>query len=198
LGPEWPGSPSKLQFFSKNYPVPESMPYLIRFMVNSFIRPTDLRWIRHRHIQICRGRHTYLRLDLPTSKRHSTQIISMRPAVGIYESILEKSRQSGHDRQEDFLFLPEIQNRKTAMVLLDLYFRRILESCELRVGKRGQNRTLYSLRHTAITFRLLFGRGIDLLTLARNARTSVEMIERFYAFELSAEMNVDLLHSRRR
>lgn len=174
------------------------MPYLIRFMVNSFIRPTDLRWIRHSHIQICRGRHTYLRLDLPTSKRHSTQIISMRPAVGIYESLLEKSRQSGCDRQENFLFLPEIQNRKTAMVLMDLYFRRILEACDLRVGKRGQNRTLYSLRHTAITFRLLFGRGIDLLTLARNARTSVEMIERFYASELSAEMNVDLLHSRRR
>ena len=60
-------------------------------------------------------------------------------------------------------------------------------------GKTG----LYSLRHTAITFRLLFGRGIDLLTLARNARTSVEMIERFYASELSAEMNVALLHSRR-
>ena len=45
--------------------------------------------------------------------------------------------------------------------------------------------------------RLLYGQGIDLLTLAKNARTSVEMIERFYASELNAEMNVGMLQSRR-
>jgi len=37
-----------------------------------------------------------------------------------------------------------------------------------------------------------------LLTLARNARTSVEMIDKFYASRLSAEMNIALLHSKRR
>jgi hypothetical protein len=36
-----------------------------------------------------------------------------------------------------------------------------------------------------------------LLTLARNARTSVDMIERFYASNLTAEMNIELLQSRR-
>jgi hypothetical protein len=53
------------------------------------------------------------------------------------------------------------------------------------------------LRHTAITLRLLYGQGIDMLTLARNARTSVNMVERFYASVLSGEMNVGLLQSRR-
>lgn len=67
----------------------------------------------------------------------------------------------------------------------------------LRLGPRGQRRTLYSLRHSAITFRLLYGEGIDLLTLARNARTSLEMVDKFYASELSAEMNVAMPHSRR-
>ena len=38
------------------------------------------------------------------------------------------------------------------------------------------------------------GDAIDLLTLARNARTSVEMIDRFYAKHLTAEMNVEQLH----
>ena len=61
----------------------------------------------------------------------------------------------------------------------------------------GQARTLYCLRHTAITFRLLYGQGIDMLTLARNARTSVDMIENFYASTLSGEMNVGMLQSRR-
>ncbi|MGA1350098.1 MAG: hypothetical protein ACO31B_03040 [Burkholderiaceae bacterium] len=82
--------------------------------------------------------------------------------------------------------------------LMDVQFRRILEAAGLRKGAGGQNRTLYSLRHTAITFRLLYGQGIDLLTLAKNARTSVEMIEKFYASELNPEMNVAMLQSRRR
>jgi hypothetical protein len=56
---------------------------------------------------------------------------------------------------------------------------------------------LYSLRHSSITLRLLYGKGIDILTLARNARTSIEMIDKHYASELTAEMNVGMLHSRR-
>jgi hypothetical protein len=67
----------------------------------------------------------------------------------------------------------------------------------MSVGVNDEKRSLYSLRHTAITFRLLYGRGIDLLTLARNARTSVEMIERFYSSNLTAEMNIELLQSKR-
>jgi integrase len=80
---------------------------------------------------------------------------------------------------------------------MDRLFGRILDATGLRTGSKGQRRTLYSLRHSAITFRLLYGQGIDLLTLARNARTSLEMVDRFYASELSAEMNVAMLHSRR-
>jgi hypothetical protein len=78
-------------------------------------------------------------------------------------------------------------------------------SGNVTVGKAGKadeaasspTRTLYSLRHTAITLRLLYGGHIDLLTLARNARTRVEMVERFYASQLTAEMNIGLPHGRR-
>ena len=55
-----------------------------------------------------------------------------------------------------------------------------------------------SLRHSSIMFRLMFGRGVDTLTLARNARTSPEMIDRFYAAPLQGEMNVGELQSKRR
>jgi hypothetical protein len=65
------------------------------------------------------------------------------------------------------------------------------------VDHLDRKRTLYSLRHTAIMYRLLYGQGIDTLTLARNARTSVQMIERFYASSLTGEMNVGMLHSKR-
>lgn len=46
-------------------------------------------------------------------------------------------------------------------------------------------------------FRLTESQGLDLLSLARNARTSVEMIDRFYAKHLTAEMNVELIQSNR-
>jgi hypothetical protein len=46
-------------------------------------------------------------------------------------------------------------------------------------------------------FRLMFGRTVDTLTLARNARTSPEMIDRFYAVPLQGEMNVGELQSKR-
>ena len=74
------------------------------------------------------------------------------------------------------------------------------QNARAQVGDRcgvGQHRTLYSLRHSAMTFRLLYGRKVDLLTLAKNARTSVEMVERFYSSNLDAEMNIDLLHGKR-
>lgn len=64
-------------------------------------------------------------------------------------------------------------------------------------NSNGMKRTLYSLRHTAITLRLLCGGNIDLLTLARNARTSVEMIETCYSSNMEAEMNIGLLQCKR-
>jgi hypothetical protein len=52
-------------------------------------------------------------------------------------------------------------------------------------------RTIYSLRHTAICMRLVLSEGkVNIYTLAKNAGTSVEQIERFYARNLpiSAEL----------
>jgi hypothetical protein len=44
----------------------------------------------------------------------------------------------------------------------------------------------------------MFGRGVDTLSLARNARTSHEIIDRFYTAPLQGEMNVGKLQSKRR
>jgi hypothetical protein len=42
----------------------------------------------------------------------------------------------------------------------------------------------------------LRGKKIDLIKQARNARTIVQMIDRFYASNLTAEMNIDLLQGK--
>jgi hypothetical protein len=47
-------------------------------------------------------------------------------------------------------------------------------------------------------YRLIYGVGINTLALARNARTGVDMIDRFYAKPLSGEMNIGMLQSKRK
>ncbi|QWD79880.1 phage integrase SAM-like domain-containing protein [Polynucleobacter sp. MWH-Spelu-300-X4] len=183
--------------YSSNQNFPHEFVWLIGFMVNSFVRPVDIKLIQHKHVEVIRGRHIYLRLSLPETKKHKLQIVTLRPAVRIYERLFDYMSQKNLASPEDYLFLPEIKDREAASYLITKHFREILIDLNLRQGPLGQNRSLYSLRHTAITFRLLYGKGIDLLTLAKNARTSVEMIERFYASQLTPEMNIDLLQSRR-
>ena len=51
--------------------MPEELPWLIRGMVNTFVRPSDIKLMKHKHIEIVRGKHVYLRMNLPETKRHS-------------------------------------------------------------------------------------------------------------------------------
>lgn len=183
--------------FIKRDTVPMEMKWLIRFMVNSFIRPVDIKVIKHKHIEIITGAFTYLRLNLPETKRHRGQVVTMVAAKRVYETLMQHQKLRGYGSPDDYVFLPEAKDRSGAIQLITTHFRKILDKAGLRKGQYGQSRTIYSLRHTAITFRLLYGNGIDLLTLARNARTSVEMIERFYSSNLMAEMNIEMLHSKR-
>jgi hypothetical protein len=76
-------------------------------------------------------------------------------------------------------------------------FNWVLDDLNLKRSAHSTPRSLYCLRHSAITFRLLYGSGIDLLTLARNARTSVDVINTHYASTVTGEQNIRMLQSRR-
>ncbi len=179
--------------------LPRDMAWVIRFMVNSFVRPGDLRQLKHKHVQVCRGEHLYLRLTLPETKRHDATMVTLRPAVQIYEAALAQARAQGLGGPDDYVFLPAERDREYALAVLGFWFKWVLREAGVATDDTwGRPRTLYCLRHTAIMFRLLYGQGIDMLTLARNARTSVQMIERFYASALDGEMNVAMLQSRRK
>jgi integrase len=176
----------------------EDLQYLIVFMVNSFIRPTDLKNMKHEHVTIVRGEHVYLRLNLPESKKHDKPIVTMRPAVRAYERLLARDLVRGYGKPEDYVFMPELWDRLVMIMRYGYQLQRVQEVAGVGVNKsNGMKRTLYSLRHTAITLRLLYGGNIDLLTLARNARTSVEMIETYYSSNLTGEMNIGLLQGKR-
>ncbi len=180
----------------------EDMRRLIVFMCNSYIRPTDVKFMQHKHVDVIKGPYTYLRLRLPPTKGHSDPITTMPKAVECYELLKQHhitTEQIGKQHDDEYVFLPQYKtNRGYALKQLQRQFEILMVDTKLGKGAAGEERTLYSLRHTAIMYRLLFGDGINTLLLARNARTSVEMIDRFYAKPLSGEMNIEALQARRR
>jgi integrase len=184
---------------TRHMKLPPDMAWTIRFMVNSFVRPGDIRQLQHKHVQVVRGSSVYLRMNLPQIKRHDAPMVTLRPAVNVYEALLKKAQAEGFGRPDDYVFLPAETDRNYALAVLGFWFKWVMrEAGVATLDPLGRERTLYCLRHTSIMFRLLYGEGIDMLTLARNARTSVQMIERFYASALDGEMNVAMLQSRRK
>jgi hypothetical protein len=170
---------------------------LILFMTNTFIRPTDIRVLKHKHIAVVKKAQTYLRLSHPATKSHAQPIVSLPKAVEVYESLRKRQTKEGFGKEDDYVFQPEHLNRSYALQQLYRQFEHLLKITNLKETPSGESRTLYSLRHTAIMFRLTESQGLDVLSLARNARTSVEMIDRFYAKHLTAEMNIEKIQSMR-
>ena len=177
--------------------LPPDLPWAMAFMLNSFIRPSDLKTLQHRHVEVVRSNQTYLRLTLPETKSHGRPIVTLQAAVRCYQQICKHQAPLGLTGPDDYLFLPHLRDRNYAHWVLNFHFNWILAETGLKKGPHGQPRSLYSLRHSAITFRLLYGQGIDLLTLARNARTSVDVINNHYASTVTGEQNIALLQSRR-
>jgi hypothetical protein len=180
-----------------DHTMPPDVAWVIGFMVNSFIRPSDLKTLKHKHVEIVRNAHVYLRLTLPATKSHDKPIVTLQPAVRVYRALTQYHRLQDNANPNDYLFLPQHKDRAYAARVLAFYFNWVMAETGLKHGAQGQPRSLYSLRHSSITFRLLYGHGIDVLTLARNARTSVDMINRHYASTLTAEQNIGILQSRR-
>ena len=177
----------------------EDLYQLIVFMTNSFIRPTDIKHLQHKHVEIVHGENTYLRLRLPESKKHKDPIVTMEKAVDVYKRMLlqlEKTKKTIDPNA--YVFMTEQTNRDNALKELQRQFDVLLHVLHLRRSATNEERSLYSLRHTCIMFRLMYGEGMDVITLSRNARTSPEMIDRFYASKLVGEQNVDMIQSRRR
>jgi hypothetical protein len=74
-------------------------------------------------------------------------------------------------------------------------FNDILVKEELKYDREGHPRVLYSLRHTYICLRLLD--GADIYQLAKNCRTSVEMIEKHYAVHLKNVIDAGAINVRK-
>lgn len=71
-------------------------------------------------------------------------------------------------------------------------FTYLLRELKLKADRDGQPRAAYSLRHTYICLRLM--EGADIYQIAKNCRTSVEMIEKYYASHLKNTLDASAIN----
>ncbi|MDB4915782.1 MAG: integrase family protein [Gemmatimonadetes bacterium] len=75
-------------------------------------------------------------------------------------------------------------------------FKTVLVEEGLRFDREGRPRTAYSLRHSYICLRLL--EGADIYQIAKNCRTSVEMIEKYYAAHIKTNLDAAAINIMRK
>jgi len=118
---------------------------------------------------------------------------TMSGAVSAFERIKIRYPDVGG---EDYLFLPEYPNRATASRIFQRQFNQLMDETGIKHDPVTETeRSVYCLRHTAICMRIILSHGkVNIFNLAKNAGTSVEQIERFYAkhLPLSREMAKNL------
>jgi hypothetical protein len=174
---------------------------LILFTVHSFVRPmtTELYALKHSDVNIQQrtekhGRiRKWLLLTVRNGKTGMRMAHTLEGAAGPYKRLCERYPDA---TGEDYLFLPHYENRATAARVFARQFNKLMEETGLKKDTVLQtDRTIYSLRHTAICMRLVLSEGrVNIYTLAKNAGTSVNQIERFYARNLpiSKELVINL------
>ena len=167
--------------------ITHEMKFLIQFMVNSFIRPSDLRVIKHKHVTIKKeGKDEWIVLSHPATKTNANEVQCMTASVGIYKQLCElRLKNQKKISPDEYVFFPQYNNRDTMMSVVGRLFRKIVERTKLETTT-DKNITLYSLRHTSIMMRLVKG-NVNTLHLSRNARTSQQMIDQFYSQHLTTD-----------
>lgn len=163
---------------------------LILFCVHSFVRPTttELYAIRHNDITV----ETDPKRLLVTIRNGKTGFRVANSMSGAVAAIERCRKRYPETSGEDYIFLPHYKNRGTAARVFARQFNVLLDETGLKNDPATNTiRTVYCLRHTAICMRIILSHGkVNIFNLAKNAGTSVEQIERFYAkhLPLSREM----------
>lgn len=185
----------------RNLVYTEDFADLVDFGVQVFVRISDIKDLRHKHIQVFKegplSKATFLEIWVPNPKPKDADSpsCSLAKAVQIYERLLDRHRKQGYGKPEDYVLYPELKNRDYALDVMGRLFRTILDENGLRRDAKNRIRTLYSLRHTALMFRVLYGDRIDLHLLAKNALTSVQMLERFNLSHVESRKRIEELQS---
>ena len=155
----------------------------VLFMANTGLRPDEAARLEFRDVVIATDEATGERiLEIEVrGKRGVGHCKSMPGAILPFERIAERT--GGKPAARIF-----------GKLNTDL-LNRVLGEIDLKFDRDGNARTAYSLRHTYICFRLM--EGADIYQVAKNCRTSVEMIEKYYASHLKNTIDASAVNVRR-
>ena len=196
-----------LEAYRWNY---EQLHDQVLFIGNTGVRPDEVKRLQHRDVTIVMDADTgeeILEIEV-RGKTGYGPCKSMPGAVEPYRRLLARAkpvklgraveRERMAKRGEPIPPITYEYPKPTDLLFpsnhTDL-FNEILRVAELKEDREGKPRVLYSLRHTYICLRLLD--GADIYQLAKNCRTSVEMIEKNYAIHLKNMIDAGAINRRK-
>ena len=162
----------------------EQLHDFVLFIGNTGLRPDEAWRLEYRDVEIVEDQgsgETILEITV-RGKRGVGYCKSMPGAVVPFNRLKERNKPSPTDR-----IFPKTHRE---------LFNRILGEEHLKKDREGNARTAYSLRHTYISMRLM--EGADIYQIAKNCRTSVEMIEKFYASHIKNRIDASAVNVRKK
>lgn len=161
----------------------EQLHDFVLFMANTGLRPDEAKRLQYRDVVIAFDdglKETILEIEV-RGKRGVGYCKSMPGAVEPFRRLVKRNK----PKPDDVIF------GKWQRVIFD----NVLKEIGLKKDRDGQARTAYSLRHTYICLRLM--EGADIYAIAKNCRTSVEMIEKYYASHLKNTLDTTAINVRK-
>ena len=186
----------------------EQLHDFVLLMANTGLRPDEVKQLEFRDVTIVDDDYSgdqILEIEV-RGKRGVGYCKSMPGAVRPFERLRDRLRPTGdlsesepHDgtgsaAPEPVTALPKPTDRLFPSEFKKM-FNSLMAENSLKSDRNGKARTAYSLRHSYICFRLL--EGADIYQVAKNCRTSVEMIERHYAAHLKDMIDTSLINVRK-
>ena len=183
----------------------------VLFLANTGLRPDEAKNLQHRDVTINTDEPTgekILEIEV-RGKRGVGYCKSMPSAVRPYERLRDRAlpgpaqgkrarRRRGEDVSQQPAAVEPQFPKPTDHVFPGNHiklFNGVLKRAGLKLDRDGNPRTAYSLRHTYICMRLM--EGADIYQIAKNCRTSVEMIEKFYAAHIKNTLDAAAINVRR-
>jgi integrase len=180
----------------------------VLFMANTGLRPDEAFNLQHRDVTIAEDDATgeqILEIEV-RGKRGVGHCKSMPGAVRVYQRLKarakpidEESRRERQRRKKEGGEAPPAPEKEWPETTDKIFpgnhiklFNNLLARTNLKFDRDGKPRTAYSLRHTYICMRLM--EGADIYQIAKNCRTSVEMIEKFYAAHLKHTLDASAIN----
>jgi integrase len=177
-------------------------------MANTGLRPDEAARLQFRDVTVVNDEATQERiLEIEVrGKRGTGYCKSMPGAVIPFERLRSRLRPVVEEDENGEEPTGRSESESAQMVKpkpTDLLFDRshrellktVLEEEKLKFDREGNRRTAYSLRHTYICLRLM--EGADIYQIAKNCRTSVEMIEKYYAIHLKNTLDAAAINVRK-